>query len=250
MKLNYPKKDFLTYKESLSKFEDGEVPFEPFCVVEEKDFSNHGRRLIIGYRKDGAAILISDRTIEHISSKGEIQAYHVLNPGIKNYYKKMTRPTNSSISIFRKPVVGDTVMCVANGRYVGAVFGETYEVKEITHEGRLGFERDAQYTYEAKYFVVVSEIKSPVSINNGSKEILIGHMHDKKPYYSDAAHALSYAAMYLGNNRVVMGLDPAFKDFSDAIAHEDELILRKKLQSEEFKTRRVFDEPLIKRSKL
>lgn len=245
---NHPKKDFLTYKEAMAKFEDGEFPYEPFCVIEEENFPNHGKKLLIGYRKDGAAIIIQDRTIKQIQSKDEVEAYHVSRMGINTYYKKVARPRESMVSIFRKPKVGDKVMCVAKERYIGAVFGETYTVKEITHEGRIGFEIDAQYTYESKYFVVVSDKKSSVSI---AKAIFSGHMHDKKSYHNDITDAMGYATMYHNSSsgRIVMGVDPAYKDVSDAIADEDALIVRKKLQPEKIKTRRVFDEALIQRSK-
>jgi hypothetical protein len=244
MKLLYPKKDFLTYKEALALFEDGEVPYEPFCVVEEENVTHHGKKLLIGYKKDGSAIFIQDRTIEHIKSKDEVEAYKVSKMGINTYYKKVARPRESMDSILRKPKVGDTVLCVANERYVGATFGETYEVKEITHEGRLAFEYGAQYTYESKYFVVIKE----------SRNIIAGHIHNLgsfvKPTSDDVVDAMGYAIKYgTTTARVALGLDPYKDTFGIDTDDDDELIVRKKLSNNPIRARKVFDATLIERSK-
>lgn len=231
MKLLYPKKGRLNYKESLRLFEDAEVPFEPFCCVEETKH-RHGIKLLIGYTDEGSGIFLSDDTISSIDCIGQAEAYKVSNQGMNSYYKKVKRP-NIVDSIFRKATVGDTLLCVADGRYLGCEFGETYTVSKITSEGRVSFDEGSSYTYENKYFIV---IKSNFKARYDNNSII------------DSSGSIVVGAK--SGSRKISGQRKRFIESEDVkkqtMIVQDELITRKKI-AKTLSRRNFFETKLIKR---
>lgn len=148
MKLHRPK-NMMSYFDSKKEFDDGELIFPPITYIEYNDEV----KLLIGYTTDRNAVIINDLEISNIKNSKELMSYVVYSKGVK-LYKEVGRP-KSSTSIFRKPKVGDTVMCISM-RYQGCVFGDLYKVNSIREE-RLAFEAGAEYTYEDKYFIVVDD---------------------------------------------------------------------------------------------
>ena len=117
-------------------------------------------------------------------------------------------------------------MCVANKRYLGCDFGSTYKVESISHEGRIGFDKFAQYTYESKYFIVV---KSNHTNNNSTWVIQddIGDIQDSSLISSRGFKVSN------GTTEVTQELD--------------ELISRTRLEEDAYKEREVYSPTLIKR---
>lgn len=148
MKLHRPK-NMMSYFDSKKEFDDGELFFPPITYIEHNDEV----RLLIGYTTDRNAVIIHDLEISNIKNSKELMSYVVYSKGV-GLYKEVGRP-KSSTSIFRKPKVGDTVMCISI-RYQGCMFGDLYKVNSIREE-RLAFEAGAEYTYEDKYFIVVDD---------------------------------------------------------------------------------------------
>jgi len=192
MKLNHPKKNnFLNYYESKEMFENGSGPFKLFTCIAPKESPNE-IKLLIGYTTDGRGIVISNNKIDLVKDEDYIESYGISKQGLNSFYEKSTRP-NFLGSIFRKPEIGDTVMCVSNERYVGCELGETYKVEKVTGDGRIGVSTLNSFTYSSKYFVVVDYKKieitasRTITVNSGGATLSTGTGTDNR--YS-ASHKL------------------------------------------------------------
>jgi len=222
MKLHYPKSDRLNYKESIAKWEDNEFPYQPFSCIEESNHPEYGVKLLIGYNKDGGCIFISNGFISEVNQKDKVEGYKVSNQEINNYYNKAKRPSDEH-SIFRKPKSGDTLLCVAEGRYLGCKFGETYVVDNIGEDERVSFTTDAPYTYDYKYFIVVDAKSLQKSV-----EIIGNEYRDRADFiFESDVDAMRYGAM------------------SIKIMEDDELIVRKKVEDTEPERRKIYSSELL-----
>jgi hypothetical protein len=220
MKLHYPKSDRLNYKESIVKWEDNEFPYQPCSCIEESNHPEYGVKLLIGYYKDGGCIFISNGFISEVNQKDKVEGYKVSNQEINNYYNKAKRPSDEH-SIFRKPKSGDTLLCVAEGRYGGCKFGETYVVDNIGEDERVSFTTDVPYTYDYKYFIVVDTKSLPKS------DDIIDVRGSTAVIFESDVDAMRYGAM-------------SFK-----ILDDDELIVRKKLEDTEPERRKIYSSELL-----
>ena len=179
---------------------------------------------MIGYTDDFGGIVLSNNSI--LSVENKVEAYKISKQGINSYYKKVKRPICID-SIFRKPQIGDTLLCVACGRYLGCEFGETYVVCGITHDDRISFDSGNPYTYESKYFIVVAGRLSIKGNNNstitssGTSEITI----------TDGSVGV---------------LNTAFAIDRQEVLAQDKLITRKKI-IKKLSKRNFFESDLIKR---
>ncbi len=258
MKLHFPK-SLLPHFDSESLHEDGDVVFEPFSIVKIRAIVDN-LYLVIGYRKDKSVVVIPDQQISFLRS--DIEAFHAEEEGIEA--TKADRKSAFSDSIFRKPKTGDTVMCVAKDRYVGAVFGETYKVKttEINKGNvRIGFDTGTGFTYEAKYFIVV---KSREVL---SDKIIIGHTHHlKNSAQYEIGHNSDSHNITIGNSALPKihihggnGFDfpssiknryknPNNKHFSDS-DNEDEILSRPRVSDYGLSKRKLYNSELISKSK-
>lgn len=247
MKLKYPKKDFLSYTESKLRFDNADSSHDPFCCVSAK--MTGIVKLLIGYTLTGEGVFISDTKISLVKEATEIEAFKCSYTETEVIYKKVKRPDGLN-SIFKKPEVGDTIMCVANGRYVGCEFGETYTVDEVSGNGRISVDRYNQYTYESKYFIVIDskriKAEKADTLSNrtitGGNSIVIGHTQTgNKSHYMNK----DGFPWITGNSIVVSGngVNPYTFEVSDGP------IQRKSLIDEDIKKRKVFDnERVLKRN--
>jgi len=247
MNLLYPKKGRLNYKQSQEKFEDAEVPFEPFSLIrEDNNFVLNKTRLIIGYTDSGDVIVLGDDFIVDVSKADKIEAYKISNHGLSTYYKRYNRKKIIKDSIFRKPKVGDTLLCVADGRYLGCKFGDEYIVNRISSDGRLFFDCDTPYSYEDKYFIVVKSGLETRCSDSIQKE----YFEPKKKYFnSDTPSA--YTSLDLKEEIKKAAIQrKSFIESEDVkkqtIIVQDELITRKKI-TKTLSKRNFFETKLIKR---
>lgn len=231
MKLHYPK-NILSYRYSRDEFDNGAIPFSPMTFMTKITNCGDGVELLIGYLECGSGVFIKDRQISEVRDKGVVDAYKISKQGLKDYYKKTIRPTGDH-SIFRKPKVGDTLMCISK-RYQGCEFGETYVLKEI-REDRLAFSVDAEYTYEREYFIIVDTASITMWVNSGK--------------ISDPI-TLSGTA---GTSISVLSLPSDIKDASDLFTQrkikERSILRRPVLEDEEIFERNYRSSEKIQRSK-
>ena len=247
MKLHRPK-NIMPYFDSLREFEDEVIPFAPMTYLTKKINFGDGVELLIGYTISGDAVLVKNNSIKDIKNSEKVDAYKVSKQGIEEYYKKTDRPENSK-SIFRKPDVGDTLLCVSK-RYVGCTFGELYTVKEIKG-GRLAFEIESEYTYEDEYFIIVD------TTNEFSGSVIIGHSHRDM-----TARTINGTSVYTGNPCGEVNLEDnpgKYMDF-ESLLDEDEvkqrtikgaegIIRRPRLDDEDIVQRKYLVPNKIQRSK-
>jgi len=254
MKFNYPKKDFLSYFESKEMFESGPgAPFAPFSCVKSKNY-NEKPKLLIGYTKCGKGIFITDSKISLAKGIDMVQAYWIKGDGVKEYYENIERPSSPN-SIFKKPEVGDTVLCVAKDRYVCCEFGETYEVLGVTGDGRINVSMHNNYTYEDVFFVVVdskrikAEVQDTVFIEYNraisGDNIIIGNSYYRDQIiYGNSSANIGYPAV--GSFALVpSGNGVSVKNPCGEVILGDKPIQRKTLIDEDIKVRRVLENKKI-----
>jgi len=246
MKLKYPKEGFLTYVESKLRFDNAYSSHDPFCCVSAK--MTGIVKLLIGYTLTGEGVFISDTKISLVKEATEIEAFKCSYTETEVIYKKVKRPDGLN-SIFKKPEVGDTIMCVANERYIGCEFGETYTVDEVTGDGRISVDKYNHYTYESKYFIVINSKrvkaeKADTLSNrtiNGDCSIVIGHKQTGKSRY------MSYDSFPLTSGTVIVNSNEGIHICKPEL--NDGPLQRKSLIDEDIKKRKVFDnEKVLKRT--
>ena len=242
MKLHYPK-NILSYRYSRDEFDNGELPFAPMTFMTKSSDCGDGVELLIGYLECGAGVFIKDRQISEVRDKGVVDAYKISKQGLKDYYKKSIRPTGDH-SIFRKPKLGDTLMCISK-RYQGCEFGETHVLKAI-RDDRLAFSVDSEYTYESKYFIVVDTASITMYVNTDVQPLIALDS-------SGSITLTGNSTIFPGKSISVLSLPSNVKDASDLFAQrkiqERSLIRRPVLEDEEIVQRKYHVPEKIQRSK-
>jgi hypothetical protein len=212
------------------------------CVRSKKDSDVIGNTaLVIGYEEVGVEefvyIVIPNSVISD-----EVEIIKVDRDHLESKFQECKRPNTG---LLKKPKKGDTVMCIAKGRYAGVQGGAVNEVLGMP-EGRVKIHEDHHATYEDTYFVVccTSDI---VSVDGCGLVIKDSSGSIKSVNFPSMSTTTSLSSEFTKSLRNSLIDEEEIK--KRVVVEADKLLKRKTVEESEIKKREVFNLETIKRTK-
>lgn len=252
--MNYSPEKVPSVQSSVNLKSPGKFKFDLWsCIISIKSPAVIGNTaLIIGYIENA----VNDYdyvVIPNDVTDSDVLVRVVGKEHLEKLFAQCERPNKGFL---RTPKKGDTVMCVAKGRYSGVQGGEVCEVLGMP-QGRVNIHEYSQVTYEDTYFVVCKTASETASINSCGeiKLPLPGEIKLPLPKFENYSDSLQ---QLVGKNTDSSDLSKrlSFKSLIEenkikkrVVLEADKLIIRKKFEEPKIKKREIFNPKTIQRIK-
>lgn len=252
--MNYSPEKVPSVQSSVNLKSPGKFKFDLWsCIISTKSPAVIGNTaLIIGYIENA----VNDYdyvVIPNDVTDSDVLVRVVGKEHLEEFFAQCERPNKGFL---RTPKKGDTVMCVAKGRYSGVQGGEVCEVLGMP-QGRINIHEHSQVTYEDTYFVVYKTASETAYINpcGEIKLPLPGEIKLPLPKFENYSDSLQ---QLVGKNTDSSDLSKrlSFKSLIEenkikkrVVLEADKLIIRKKFEEPKIKKREIFNPKTIQRIK-